>query len=121
MLEYQCITTSKTECLLHLIDLDEAGMHHLLHKCVLFDEKSKQYKMSGIVDQHDMFALCTILNFSRSTYSLKKEKSIKTKEFYLTVGKESNELSNQYGLATSLDDKNTKKKMHILKILPRRF
>jgi hypothetical protein len=97
-----------------LIDLNEAGMHHFLHKCGLFDEKLKKYKMSGgIVDQHEMFAPCTILNFSRSTYSVEKDRNINNKELYLTVGKDNNKLclpSNQYGLTTSPDDVNKIKK-----------
>jgi hypothetical protein len=45
------------ECLPHMLELDEAGsMHHFLHKCGLFDEKSKKYnKVSVIIDQHDTF------------------------------------------------------------------
>jgi hypothetical protein len=31
------LTGNETECLSHLMELDEAGMHHLLHKCGLFD------------------------------------------------------------------------------------
>ncbi len=38
------LTGDEPECLSHLLELDEAGMHHLL-----------DVKMSGVVDQHDMF------------------------------------------------------------------
>jgi endonuclease III len=61
---YHCkLTGDEPECLSRLIELDETGMHHLLHKCGLFDKKSKKYKMSGVIDQHDRFAPSTILNF----------------------------------------------------------
>jgi hypothetical protein len=115
------LTGDEPECLSCLIDLDEAGTHHLLHQLGLLDEKTKKYKMSGVVDQHDMYAPCTILNFARSTYSIEKKKNVKNKEFYLTVGKINNEIrlpSNQYGLVMSPDDENKKKKIHVLEILP---
>jgi hypothetical protein len=61
----------------------------LLLECGLLDEKSKKYKMSGgVVDQHDMFAPCIILTFSRIPYSQEKERNISSKEFYLIVGKD---------------------------------
>jgi hypothetical protein len=45
--------------------------------------------MNGVVDQHhDMFVPCTILSFSRITYSQEKDRNISTKELYLTVGKD---------------------------------
>ena len=35
------LTGDNTECLLRLLELDEAGVHHLLYKCgLLLDEKS---------------------------------------------------------------------------------
>jgi hypothetical protein len=49
------LTGDEPECLSRLLELDEAGMHHLLDKCEPFDDKSKKIKMSGVVDQHDMF------------------------------------------------------------------
>jgi hypothetical protein len=37
------LTGDNPECLLHLIELDEAGVHHFLYKCgLLLDEKSKK-------------------------------------------------------------------------------
>jgi hypothetical protein len=116
------LTGDSPECLSRLIELDEAGMHHLLHKCGLFDEKSKKYKNSGVIDQHDMFHPCTILNFVRITYSQEKERNVNTKDYYLTVGKDTvkNELRlpcNQYRHKTS-PGCNDKKKNHYLEIYP---
>jgi hypothetical protein len=96
-------------------------MHHLLHKCELFDEKTKKYQLHGVVDQHDMFAPCTILNFVRVTYSLEKESNVNNKDFYLTIGMEDkNNLRlprNQYGTTPSPGGIK-KKKIHQLEIMP---
>jgi hypothetical protein len=109
------------ECLSRLLDLDEPAMHHLLHKCELFDEKTKKYQLHGVVDQHDMFAPCTILNFVRVTYSLEKESNVNNKDFYLTIGMEDkNNLRlprNQYGTTPSPGGIK-KKKIHQLEIMP---
>ena len=116
------LTGDEPECLSRLLELDEAGVHHLLYKCgLLSDETPRKYKKRGVVDQHDMFAPCMILNFMKSKYSQEKDKLIRTKDFYLCIGKENNELilpSNQYGLTTIPDDETKKKKIHVLLILP---
>ena len=95
------LTGDEPECLSRLIELDDAGMHHLLYKCGLFDEILKKYQFHGVVDQHDMFAPCTILNFVRILYSQEKERNVNTKDFDLTVGmNDTNKLRlphNQYG------------------------
>jgi hypothetical protein len=86
----------------------------------LLDETSKKYKRSGVIDQHDMFASCTILNLTKSMYSQEKDKFMRTKEYYVTIGKGNDELrlpSNQYGLASSPDNEKKKTKIHILEIL----
>jgi hypothetical protein len=37
------LTGNDPECFLHLLELDEAGVHHLLYKCgLLSDETSKK-------------------------------------------------------------------------------
>ena len=114
------LTGDKPECLSRLIELDDAGMHHLLYKCgLLLDETSKKYKRSG-VDQHDMFAPLMLVNFVKIFYCHDQAKNMQTKEYCLTVGKDNNKLclpSNQYGLRPSPDVEN-KKKIHVLEILP---
>ena len=115
------LTGDEPECLSRLLELDEAGMHHLLDKLGLFDEKSKKFKMSGVVDQHDMFVPCAIMNFYKVTYSQEKSKIVKTKEFYLTIGMDDdmNKLRlpcNQYGTTPS-PGKNKTKKVHTLETL----
>jgi hypothetical protein len=85
---YYKLTGDDPECLSYLLELDEAGVHHLLYKCgLLLDETSKEYKKSGVVDLHDMFSPCPILSFSRILYSEEKECNISTKDYYITVGK----------------------------------
>jgi hypothetical protein len=118
------LTGDDPECLSRLLELDEAGVHHLLFKCgLLSDETSKKYKKSGVVDQHNMFAPCGILSFSIFTYSEEKKCSIGKKEYYLTIGKVMDtEIKlhlprNQYGTKASpnlLD----KQKIHVLEIIP---
>jgi hypothetical protein len=116
------LTGDDPESLSRLLDLEEAGMHHLLFSCgFLSDVLTKKYKKSGVVDQHDMFAPCTILHFAKMIYNPEKDKFIRTREYYLSVGKDNNELrlpNNQYVLATSPDDENKTKKIHSLEILP---
>ena len=37
------LTGDKPECLSRLIDIDDAGMDHLLPQCGLFDEQTQKY------------------------------------------------------------------------------
>ena len=61
------LTGDEPECLSCLLDIDDAGMDHLLHQCGLFDEKKKKYKNSGVSDQHGMFAPCMTVTKSKGS------------------------------------------------------
>jgi hypothetical protein len=58
-----------------------------LDKCGLFDDdKLKENKFSGVLDQNNMVVPCAIMNFYKVTYSQENDKIMKTKQFYLAVG-----------------------------------